>query len=319
MKIDYCLILSAGLGTRMGNIGKVLPKPIWPIFESSLLELQYNWAKKMGCEKVFINTHHLHSKIEGFLKEKNFLDIETVHEEELLNTGGALYNLKKKKNLKKGTILVIAGDQFYFFENNIWKAALEKTKKNHGVLFGLTVDGSKNSYNELCLNDGFLAKIENYSKKAHDRRTYITYSGLGLINLERLEDGIGSVSFFKSIADFNKKDISVLVPKDQEYWDFGTNERYYRSIRKLFEDLLVGKNTAFLKFCLTNKVFELSKVYKKLESYGDCEKASFLNFGKVAKHDFFALMGESRDKSFAKNNNLGLYYRDIFDQITDGL
>ena len=38
---------------------------------------------------------------------------------ELLNTGGAIYNLKKRMNLKKGTILVVAGDQFYFFENSI--------------------------------------------------------------------------------------------------------------------------------------------------------------------------------------------------------
>ena len=319
MKIDYCLILSAGLGTRMGDIGKVLPKPIWPIFECSMLELQYLWAKKMGCKKVFINTHHLHKKVQNFLKLNNNLDIEVVHEETLLNTGGAIYNLKKRMNLKKGTILVVAGDQFYFFENSIWKGALEKVEKSHGLLFGLTVDGSKNSYNELCIENDILTKVENYSKKLHGQKTYITYSGLSLINLEMLEDGTGSVPFFKSVADFRKKDINVVVPREQEYWDFGTSERYFGSIRNLFEDLLLRKDTEFLKFCLNNGVFDLSKVSKRLESYGTYEKASFLNFGKVAKYDFFALMRGSHEESFTNLDSIGLYYRDIFDHITDGL
>lgn len=315
MKIDYCLILSAGMGTRMGNIGKVLPKPIWPIFESSMLELQYLWAKKMGCKKVFINTHHLHFKIENFLKEKNFSDLEAIHEETLLNTGGALYNLKKKKKLNKGTILVVAGDQFYFFEEKTWLKALEIVKRSHGALFGLTVDGSENSYNELCLDNNLLKKIENYSKRHHDRKTYITYSGLSLINLEMLEDREGSLSFFDSVANFDKKNISVLIPQNQEYWDFGTNERYYRGIRSLFEDFLRGKNTEFLKFCLNNNVFESSKVFRELKSYGDCGKTSFLNFGKVAEYDFFAMVKGNSEESAFSPNGFGLYYRDIFDQI----
>jgi mannose-1-phosphate guanylyltransferase len=319
MKIDYCLILSAGLGTRMGNIGKVLPKPIWPIFEKSMLELQYLWAKKMGCDKVFINTHHLHLKIETFLKQKGFVDLETIHEETLLNTGGALYNLKKKMNLKKGIILIIAGDQFYFFENSIWRRAIEIVKREPGVLFGLTVEGSKDFYNELCLKNDLLVKIEKYSQQIHGNRTYTTYSGLSLINLEMLENEGGPVSFFDSVANFNEKDISVLIPKHQEYWDLGTNERYYRSIRNLFECLLLKKDTDFLKFCLNNKVFDLSKVSEEIGSYGDYEKANFLNFGKVAKYDFFALMKGSSENSFVNVNNLGIYYRDIFDHITDRL
>ena len=44
-------------------------------------------------------------------------------------------------NLKKGTILVAAGDQFYFFEKSIWHEALEKVKKSHAVLFGINVSG----------------------------------------------------------------------------------------------------------------------------------------------------------------------------------
>ena len=37
MKVDYGLILAAGFGTRMGDEGRRLPKPLWPIFEENLI------------------------------------------------------------------------------------------------------------------------------------------------------------------------------------------------------------------------------------------------------------------------------------------
>ena len=45
MKVDNALILAAGKGTRMGNVGKILPKVIWPIFEKTILELEVAYAK----------------------------------------------------------------------------------------------------------------------------------------------------------------------------------------------------------------------------------------------------------------------------------
>jgi len=277
------------------------------------------WAKKMGCKKIFVNTHHLHSTIDDFLKQKKNLDIEIIHEEILLDTGGALYNLKRKMNLKKGTILVIAGDQFYFFERSIWNNALEKVKRSHGVLFGLTVNGWEDSYNELCLKDMTLKKIENYSKNAHRKRAYVTYSGLSLINLEMLDDNVGPSPFFKSVANYSEKDILVLIPENQEYWDFGSSERYYKSIKKLFEHFMLRKKSEFLNFSLENMVIDFSKVSKKLESYGDFERAFLFNFGKVAHYDFFALMNTDLGKSFSNIKGPGLYYRDIFDQVADKL
>ena len=44
MIVENALILAAGAGTRMGEIGKVLPKVLWPVFECSLLELEVLYA-----------------------------------------------------------------------------------------------------------------------------------------------------------------------------------------------------------------------------------------------------------------------------------
>ena len=70
MQIDYCLILAAGFGTRMGAIGQKLPKVLWPVFERSLLELQVGYARSLGIQKIYINLHYMGEEIDIFCKDK---------------------------------------------------------------------------------------------------------------------------------------------------------------------------------------------------------------------------------------------------------
>ena len=56
MKVDNILILAAGKGTRMGEIGKKIPKVLWPIFDKTLLEWQILYAKQfVGNAQIYIN------------------------------------------------------------------------------------------------------------------------------------------------------------------------------------------------------------------------------------------------------------------------
>ena len=54
MQVDYVLVLAAGKGTRMGEIGKKIPKVIWPIFNKSILELEVLHAKKYCKQKAIM-------------------------------------------------------------------------------------------------------------------------------------------------------------------------------------------------------------------------------------------------------------------------
>ena len=91
MQIDYCLILSAGFGTRMGEIGKSLPKVLWPVFEKSLLELQVEYVKTLGIPKIFINLHHQKELILESVRNKAVFDeVIFLTEEEILDIGGGI-------------------------------------------------------------------------------------------------------------------------------------------------------------------------------------------------------------------------------------
>ena len=226
MKVDSVLILGAGLGTRMGPVGKSLPKLLWPVFEKSLLELQVEFANSFSPKKIFINTHYEAKKIHDHIESKG-LNIEVLHEDELLDIGGGIHNLAEKLNYN-GTLLILNGDQFLFFDEST-KDKLFKSSESHvATLVGLEVD-SKSGYNQLLLEKNILSEIA----KPDGNKNYLTYSGISLINLDKLSHSSGASKFFETVANYKKERIAVIEPSNTEYCDFGTANRYLESMRSV--------------------------------------------------------------------------------------
>lgn len=112
MKVDNVLILAAGKGTRMGQIGKIIPKVIWPIFNKSILELEVHYAKKFNPKKIFINLYNSKDTVLNFTKGKAIFDeVEFIVEKETLDIGGAIHNLATKLDYQ-GNLLILNSDQF---------------------------------------------------------------------------------------------------------------------------------------------------------------------------------------------------------------
>ncbi|MBF0257552.1 MAG: NTP transferase domain-containing protein [Desulfamplus sp.] len=93
------LILAAGLGTRLLPHTAIRPKPLFAINGLTLLQRTIEQLIQAGCTDIIINTHHLHNQIEKFIrnyKSKNNLSVNicTIHEPEILETGGAIRNVR---------------------------------------------------------------------------------------------------------------------------------------------------------------------------------------------------------------------------------
>ncbi len=86
------MILAAGKGSRLKDLGLEKPKALLKLRDGTFLEYILKKFKKLGIKKVIINLHHLGNKIEEYLKENNNFDMEILFskEEILLGTGGAL-------------------------------------------------------------------------------------------------------------------------------------------------------------------------------------------------------------------------------------
>ena len=279
MQIDHCLILSAGFGTRMGEIGKTLPKILWPLFEKTLLELQIEYAQSWGCKHIYINSHFLYQKVFQSFQKLSPKNASLVHEPILLGSGGSIYNIAGLSHVnKKGVLLVMNGDQFFFPSERSILLAMEKIKKHPVVLFSVEVEGK---YGEVVTQDDFLVEIVGSSSP----KKCITYSGMGLVNLEELDNIPGVSSFFTSVADYKSQKIPMLFGEN-EYWDFGTIERYYHSVFALLKKVIQKEQGPFVDFFLEKRGLIMDKVNNKKNSYNhDSANTVNLSAFPVQNHD----------------------------------
>lgn len=273
MKVDHVLILAAGKGTRMGEIGKELPKVLWPVFEKSILELEVLYARALGYENIFINLYNYADTIQSKLNENStFNGIRILLEEDKLDIGGAVHNLAREVGYK-GNLLVLNSDQFIMIDHSLWEEAFLKFSNADHLLFAYNVN-SNDKYNALVTSNNKLVDIIDKTK-IEDNKIVETYTGMSLINLEKLSPCLGESNFFESVANYKKANIIVQNIEKSNYWDFGTLPRYWNSIFSILEN--IDSNEPFVEFLKSNKGIITKKI--KGNSYNS-DKDNCINLTK---------------------------------------
>ena len=86
------ILLAAGFGTRLRPLTLDIPKCLVEIYDKPILEEWIEKLEKIETQKVLINTHYLHEKVNKFLETQNFrkIQIDVFYEEKLLGTAGTL-------------------------------------------------------------------------------------------------------------------------------------------------------------------------------------------------------------------------------------
>lgn len=286
MIIKRALILCAGLGTRMGPVGTILPKPLWPVFEKPLLELQISLLKKLGIKEIYINSHHLASMIEKFVLLKDDISLKVIYEKEILGVGGAIHNVAQLDMVNYSDYLLVVNSDQFLLEGFEKLKNLSLDGSEAAFLFSAMVPGS--DYNSLlCNSSGQLVNIIQNSD------TFVpTYSGLSLINLNKLEPKKGNSSFFDSVADYKKKKILVSKPL-MNYWDFGTLKQYIENHFKIIEYFKKEKENDFINFLKEEEALDdLSLSSKKYE---------------LRKKEKTIILGDAPETSI---NGTGVFYKD---------
>ena len=97
-KIDVpVVIMAGGLGTRLKPLTNIIPKPLIPINEKTILEVILDQFKEIGCAKYYLSVNYKSEMIEYYfanLGEKH--DITFLKEDKPLGTIGSVSLLKGK-------------------------------------------------------------------------------------------------------------------------------------------------------------------------------------------------------------------------------
>lgn len=103
------VILAGGLGTRLRPFSEVIPKPLLPLGEKAVTEVQIHQLQKAGCTDVYLATNYMSDYVEAFLGDgsKYGLRLHYSREEKSLGTCGPLSLLRDRLDVP---FLVMNGD-----------------------------------------------------------------------------------------------------------------------------------------------------------------------------------------------------------------
>jgi MurNAc alpha-1-phosphate uridylyltransferase len=210
------MILSAGMGSRMGDLTKNTPKPLLKIGNQTLLEMQLNKLIQAGISQLLINVSYLGNQIIEFVsnKYKNTpnLDIKFSKEDQPLETAGGIINALDF--FDDYPFLVTNADIFTNFDYSL--LLKHKLSDNVSAFLIMVPNPEFKTVGDYGLEGDKLSFTKDF-----------TYSGIGIYRKEMFQGfKKGEKIKLKSILDdyiSNKKIDGSLY---HGYWsDIGTKER----------------------------------------------------------------------------------------------
>ena len=216
------VILAGGKGARLNPYTSVLPKPLVPVGEYSILEIIIKQLKKSGIDDLIVSTGHLAHLIESYFGNgKRFgVKIRYVKEDEPLGTAGAIGIIK---GLKKDFI-VMNGDILTTL--NYKKLFNFHLKKKGMATLGMTKRLIKDEYGVIRTNAK--SELTDYIEKP--THSFHVSMGVNVLNIRckdyiKKNESIGMPELFLRIKKSGEK---VYCYENKDFWlDIGSVEDFH--------------------------------------------------------------------------------------------
>ena len=228
------VILAGGLGSRLKPFTEVIPKPLLPIGEKSILEIQIERLKSFGFNEIILATNYKSDYIEKYLGdgERYGVKLSISKETEPLGTAGPLTLLTDRLDKP---FIVINGDILTSIDfNRFYEFAL---KKNALLTLAIKKEVLPFAFGNITFEGDFVTKVE----EKPDIITYIL-AGIYVMRPEILKIipenkyyGIDTL-----IKDMIARKMGIIKYEMNEYWlDIGRLNDYEEAqivYKKHFKD-----------------------------------------------------------------------------------
>jgi dTDP-glucose pyrophosphorylase len=154
-KPNYVFIMAGGKGTRLDPFTKILPKPLIPIGDISIIEVIIKNFKKYGFNNFLISVNYKAEIIKLYFSENpNGYNINFIHERDFLGTAGSLKLAEEKL---KDTFIVSNCDVIIDIDfDELLK--YHKKNNNHATIVGV-VKNMQIPYGVIDVNNGELVNM----------------------------------------------------------------------------------------------------------------------------------------------------------------
>ena len=216
MRTKQCIILAGGLGSRLGSLSKITPKPLIKINNIPFLFYLILKLKNEGITNILILTWYKSEQFNSKKISKKFgIDVRVLKESKKLGTGGSIINSSKYlhkeffivngdtlfdisfKSLEKSflenkkinimtacynSIISTKKNSYVFYKNNIFKDYVPSKKKKFWVSGGIYISKKivfKNIKIQNLDLDNNILKDQNYLKKLGAKKYYDAFIDIG--------------------------------------------------------------------------------------------------------------------------------------------
>jgi dTDP-glucose pyrophosphorylase len=216
------VIMAGGIGSRLKPLTNVLPKPLIPVGEKSMLEEIFDRFNRFGCDHFYLSLNYKADLIEYYIKSQDYpYHFHFFRENKPLGTGGSMYLIKHEI---KSTFFVtncdILIDQDYseildFHMENKNEITVVAALKHYPLPYGIIETGE----------NGLLVDI-----REKPELTLKINSGMYILEPQLLDD-IPEDSFFHitqlvDIVMARNGKVGVFPVSEKSWKDFGLLEDY---------------------------------------------------------------------------------------------
>ena len=180
-KIDLpVVVMAGGKGTRLKPLTNVIPKPLVPVGDKTILEVIMDQFEAIGCHKFYMSVNYKADMMKYYLNQLDHqYDIEFFMEEKPLGTIGSVSLLKGKIN----TPFFVSNcdsineqdyrDVYDYHVNNKNDMTIVTMVKSFKIPYGVIETGA----------DGLMIDL-----KEKPEHTYMVNSGVYILNPELIEE-----------------------------------------------------------------------------------------------------------------------------------
>jgi dTDP-glucose pyrophosphorylase len=223
------VIMAGGKGTRLKPLTNVIPKPLIPIGDKTILEEIMDKFVAVGCNQFYLSVNYKAETIKHYMLElqNETYDISYFQEDKPLGTAGSMYLLKDKLNstffVSNCDIIIDQDleDIYNYHKTNKNDITIVSALKHHTIPYG-TIETKKN---------GILEKLSEKPQVNYQINTGVYILEPHVLNLLPQDEFYHITTLIEKIKENNGR-VGVFPISEGAWQDIGEWDEYLKYIKK---------------------------------------------------------------------------------------